>query len=249
MEDMKLGRQSFLHEAVRRTLERNATLSSDTIGMESKSSVVPFPENERSAFALPRSLAALSAPFLPLCLLFLLAIQWSAVLRWISFGAFEGWTWWSRLLVIALGIAAIIGEPFLVGMFEYRAAKRIAAGRKTPEDFEASELVAVEPADTFDRMKFSLADDIATLHHDLEHRRILIDGLSCRYLLHGDDVQFVESKKQIGATAVRLDVRIGGTMLSIVISTREDHDETDRDGLVTRICNTLRLAPNTNKQS
>jgi hypothetical protein len=202
------GNRSGPIEATSRELQIS---NFEQLALSKKSGVVEVPDRFRVSFAMARFVAALG------CLLTVLLMVVTVVVIMLSLFQHIRWQNWAGPLGIAFLVRLVLlGVPVWA---ELRTVGVIAKSRPIPAGFVGLESVGVEPAETYHRVKL-LADEVGVLRHDVAGRRLLIDGLSHRYLICAPDVVKMELGSVKLGSGVRLDVRVGSSTLAFVISSR-----------------------------
>jgi hypothetical protein len=122
------------------------------------------------------------------------------------------------LLGLANVIVATVGDrlrkPFLTQRLSHRYDSLIHEGTGLP-----SMLLRIEDARTYHRTKASPEDE-AIAFFDAENRRLLIEGMSHRYVIRGEDVRCLWPLQAHSIISARVDYEIGGERLSIVLARR-----------------------------
>lgn len=125
--------------------------------------------------------------------------------------------------MIGFFAAAIVGLVYgSRGLRSWRdyLIRRVGGRPGTPigmPDEPPSAALALENGETFHKMKL-LGDDFAIVFFDRERRRLVIEGLTHRYVIRAEDVSQVWPVAASAAAAVRVDWRAGDEPLSLVFS-------------------------------
>ena len=105
-------------------------------------------------------------------------------------------------------------KPFLIQRLGHRYDSLIHEGSGLP-----SMLVRIEDARTYHRTKLS-PEDIGIAFLDVENRRLLVEGVSHRYVIRGEDVTCLWPLQAHSIISARIDYEIGGERLSLVLARR-----------------------------
>jgi len=154
---------------------------------------------------------------------FLLVAIVSAIMIWAGALRPAGPRW-----VMPLASAAIALVAFVLTMTrEKRCFSRIAPLTFPGAEFLHREPVGIEPAETYNKFKI-IADDLGLLYHDIADSRLLIMSAGHCYCICAADVLSLQRGEGGVGSGVQVDVRIGSSVLRIVISAREGlHDKED----------------------
>jgi hypothetical protein len=80
----------------------------------------------------------------------------------------------------------------------------------------------VEDARTYHKQKLT-GEDLAIALFDVANRRILLDGLSHRYVIRGEDVTCLWPVQTGEAISARIDYRVGEATVALVLATRNPY--------------------------
>ena len=125
--------------------------------------------------------------------------------------------------VIGFFAAAIVGLVYgSRGLRSWRdyLVRRVGGRPGTPlgaPDEPPSAALALEDGETFHKPKL-LGDDFAIVFFDREHRRLVVEGLTHRYVIRAEDVSQIWPVAASAASAVRVDWRVDEEPLSLVFS-------------------------------
>src|SRR5262249_17111360 len=132
-----------------------------------------------------------------------------------------------QLMVIGLGMSGgLVPPPLTPPVGGDRGGKPFLADRLRnhpdsllhDEPDLASWVLRVEDARTYHQTKLA-GEDLGIAFLDPEHRRILFDGLSHRYVIRGEDVTCFWPLQAHAVISIRIDYRIGEERLSLVLAT------------------------------
>lgn len=102
-------------------------------------------------------------------------------------------------------------------------ARRVGGRPGTPlgeMDEPSSVALAMENGKTFHKPKL-IGDDFALVFLDPEHRRIIAEGLTHRYVIRAEDVTAYWPMEALGSVAARIDYRVGEVVLPVVFATMD----------------------------
>ena len=238
--------EDFRSAALNATRKELGVGSADALRAGTRSGVIDLPESLRHSLMPAR--------------LLIIALLVLMVFPILTMGlGFAG-----RLPGVAVRMQGIVGflSLALIGLMwvgivvaERLTMARIGRRRPPAARFGYSEVVAIEPANTYDQLKI-LADDLGVLHHDLAAGRLIIEGAQHCYVICASDVaMLVTAAFQVGS-GVHMEVRVGSAVLSVVLSSRQKPSapsgrtaESERAAFRQRIAETLGIAIVTEQQT
>jgi hypothetical protein len=121
-------------------------------------------------------------------------------------------------VLIVLNLIAMLGgdriwKPLLAGRLRRQPGSLLEQGAGLE-----SAVVRVEDARTYHKQKVS-GEDLGIALFDRANRRVLLDGLSHRYVIRGEDVTSFWPVQAGEVISIRLDYRVGDTTLPLVLAT------------------------------
>jgi hypothetical protein len=119
--------------------------------------------------------------------------------------------------LISLTAGDRVAKPFLAARLRGRPGSLLEHGGDLP-----SAVLRVEDARTYHKQKLS-GEDLGIALFDRENRRILLEGLSHRYVIRGEDVASFWPLQTGEVISVRIDYRIGDVLLPVVLATRNPY--------------------------
>ena len=115
-------------------------------------------------------------------------------------------------LIVSVG-GDRIGKPFLAHRLRNHADSLLHDGHEL-----VSWVLRVEDARTYHQSKLA-GEDLGIALLDPDHRRILLEGLSHRYVIRGEDVTCFWPLQAHAVISIRIDYRIGEERLALVLAT------------------------------
>lgn len=131
-----------------------------------------------------------------------------------------GETFWLTLAGISslTGFVCLLIPATLTGVFLRKFLGMRFERIKSPVDYAEALYVELEDAATFDKLKVA-SEDAGYLGLDRVNRRLVIEGVICRYVIRGEDVESIRIRASQGPGGVEIAFRIDEqTRLRIVVS-------------------------------
>jgi hypothetical protein len=123
------------------------------------------------------------------------------------------------LLTLVVAMASLFTGEATLKRKLLAALKSRSYALRGADTFLPHQAVRMENARTASKLKM-YADDVAMIVFDAELKRLVIEGLRYRYIIHPADVELItpfQCPGQHGPAAVQLDYRVGGMELSLAL--------------------------------
>jgi hypothetical protein len=121
--------------------------------------------------------------------------------------------------LISMSAGDRLAKPFLAGRLRARPGSLVELGADLK-----STVLRVEDARTYHKQKLS-GEDMGIALFDRANRRILLEGLSHRYVICGEDVACFWPVQAGEVISVRIDYRVGDVTLPLVLATRNPYSQ------------------------
>jgi hypothetical protein len=201
-----------------------------------RSAVVAYPNDELASMrraSLIDTVAFFMA--IPLGLFACALAVWPGLAGLIGGERFAGVSVPSRIAAAVGLLGFSVGLGWWAGTRYKRRIAKLIARRPKPIGFDHSEIVTVEPVETHGRFKL-VSDDSGVLWYDLDGGRLMVDGVSHRYLICRDDVHDLQPTDFTLGCAVRIEMSVGTTRFAFVVGSMQPdkHDIENQPSLSAR---------------